>query len=57
MPFNEILVRYIPSSFFFVIKTLDNYSNFYLDFRSAFPRYRYESINASRLENIFTFNL
>jgi len=56
-PFNIAILNVIPPFFFFVIKTLNNYFYIYLGFRSAFPRYRYESTNALRLENFFTFNL
>jgi len=56
-PLNSPLFNFIPEYFFFVIKTLINNFIIYMDFRSAFPRYRYESINALRLENFFTFNL
>ena len=57
MPINSNLVNLVPMYIFFIIKTFNYYINIYMDFRSAFPRYRYESIDAIRLENFFTFNL
>lgn len=57
IPLNIFLALPFLGVLFFTLKVFMSYLLIYLDFRSAFPRYRYESINETRMENSIAFKV